>query len=63
MEKKKKVNCNTAQNHYPNYFQSAFNTRMSSVFLTSVTQVINKMYLFSFILESHNIPETSQDYK
>lgn len=61
-KKKKKVNCNTAQSHYPNYIKSAFNTKMWSV-LTSVALVINKIYLSSFILESHNIPETSQNYQ
>lgn len=60
---KKNVNCNRAQNHYLNYIKSAFNTRMWSVFLTSVALAINKIYLSFFILESHNIPETSQNYK
>lgn len=31
--------------------------------LTSLALAINKFYLSFFILESHNIPETSQDYK
>lgn len=57
------MNCNTAQKHYPNYIKSAFNTRMWSVFLTSVALATNKISLSFFILENHNIPETSQNYK
>lgn len=58
---KKKVNCLPARHHYLYYIKSAFNTKMWSVFLTSVALTINKIYLSLFKIESYNAPETSQN--